>query len=606
MSNPLQEQDIFELTCYFEKLSALNDEVKFLIDILTNPYGFSLDKHEHLDNLKLVFENMKGNPEIYAYANTSLYCFKEDGWFSKFVDIDLFEKGYTTNADITENVFFRNAYEILKKPSYRTGVSSNIINSMVRVNYSKKDTTKAWETLYRLIDNRLPEKNEYYDWNEALTDNYDMTIDELLVCILLTRMKLGEIERQKWVLSGLHFLLYNTKELIIKPLKWFFKNKNKFLEVSFLLVLQVLFEFCQDDDSDFKSNFIEDLKEIYPTENFMINFMLQEFLDIFEEEQIPLSIVTANRIISKTELKSFIDTFPMNRFLNYFKFNLKAPANNFNEEIHNQEFKRKVQNIFGNKRHQVYVRNIYLSNIYQKYINLYLQEYFNSNYFLGYFSNRELFYNIKYDINTIIAQQNSIICRPNDIKCPASLGNKKEIVSKIDLKSDWVRIAYFEEEERFISYNSKEPTRNLVYQAVVFPEVSVEFPYINEPLNPYLLWEKFFHYSKCTDIKNTFVISNISFSTDVLWDVRILLLQPNLMAKLELELRAPVHGIVGFNKNNEDILKYERWDSDYIGYDDFQYEIPQLRGAQLLIRKDYFEKISQLSKFEPKLLTIKY
>lgn len=288
-SNIINEKEINSLIYYFEQFDTLTEKLKLFIDTIVSSKLFSLDYRKHEENLKIIFENMKTTKEISSYSNTTLFSSKNDGWYKKFVDIDLFKDAYTEDKDVTKTTFFKHIYRILKEPIYHRGISSNIINALVEVGYNKEEIQKIWEQLFDIINYRLPGQPNY-EWDKSLKNDLEMNHDELLICILLTRMKSGEVERQKWVLSGINYLLSNNNLLLIKPLKWFLKNKDNFLEISFLLILQVLWEYCFEKNYKYKDNFLEELKYIYPTENFMINQMLEGLLEIYDKTIIPLNI----------------------------------------------------------------------------------------------------------------------------------------------------------------------------------------------------------------------------------------------------------------------------------------------------------------------------
>jgi hypothetical protein len=91
-------------------------------------------------------------------------------------------------------------------------------------------------------------------------------------------------------------------------------------------------------------------------------------------------------------------------------------------------------------------------------------------------------------------------------------------------------------------------------------------------------------------------------------DFKILWLNPTIFKTLELELSNFIYGLYAFNRNNQPILKYNSWSSDYIATDysnDINDEIPKLDGAELLIREDYFSKICSMYSFTPSYCTIK-
>ena len=67
-------------------------------------------------------------------------------------------------------------------------------------------------------------------------------------------------------------------------------------------------------------------------------------------------------------------------------------------------------------------------------------------------------------------------------------------------------------------------------------------------------------------------------------------------------------GLCAVNGDNEIVLKFNSWITDYIASDysnDIKHEIPKLDGSELLIREDYFSKICEMYDYKPKYCIFK-
>jgi hypothetical protein len=101
--------------------------------------------------------------------------------------------------------------------------------------------------------------------------------------------------------------------------------------------------------------------------------------------------------------------------------------------------------------------------------------------------------------------------------------------------------------------------------------------------------------------QNSIIISNFNDrygmeKSKTLW------LNQNIFDTLELHIDHYLNGFQALNSNDELVLKYNSWCTDYVAWDDYNSindEIPRLDGAELLLRKDYFDKISDLYEISP-------
>lgn len=601
----LKKKEINSLIYYLEKLENLNDEVKRFIDLLVSNDLSILEHKDHLENLKIVFKNMEVKDDMYSYANMSLYCYLDDGWYSKFTEKKLFKTSYNKNNKIALEAFFRHTYDRLKEPEYFRGVGSNIINALVEIEYDEEKIIDTWDKLYGIIDYRLSGQREY-NWKKALKNNFNMNKEELLICILLTRLKHGEVKRQKWALSGIKYLLKNNKEKLIKPLKWFINNKDNFLEISFVLVLQLLWEHTIEVDREYGRLFSNGLKNIYPTENFMINYMIQEILDIYEEDEIAVTIDDNELEINEEKKKQFLKETPRNMFLNNQGFDMNSVIKNFIYDIKKDSFREKIGELYLNKSTKLILENMHFSNAMQININKLLQKHFNKNYLLNMYTSKELFYNINFDLKTIIAQHNSLITRPSGLKLPNQYSGREKLSNDIPKKETWIRLGYYEK-QRVINKFDENPIKNnyLIFQGIVFNNKEKDFPYFKKPLNTKSIWEYHWDKGKAKKYNKKVVLAIADLYNDMFENLRVLWVSPNLLLALDIEMRSCEKGLRACNDNNEDVLIYNRWDTDYLGYKLYTDKIPQLEGSELLIREDYFKKICNLFEHNPNVLTIK-
>lgn len=197
-------------------------------------------------------------------------------------------------------------------------------------------------------------------------------------------------------------------------------------------------------------------------------------------------------------------------------------------------------------------------------------------------------------VSALIAQTNSFGIRPIDLPKPSSY-DKSEL-QNFDTSNDWIRIAHYESE---LADQERYKFKKCVnYGGIIFTnENQTVFPYSRYQLYPFLIWEDGF----TPELDATPIFTFIQH--DPLEDFKILWINPILLRKLNLTICPPELGLKGMNAEEEIVLKYRMWNTDYLGHGyrtDVHDEIPKLDGAELLIRKDYFDKLILIFKENPK------
>jgi hypothetical protein len=453
---------------------------------------------------------------------------------------------------------------------------------------------------------RLPDKVTY-NWDQSLENEFKMNDYELLLSILFVRLKNCEVERQKWILSGIKYLLENDKTNMIKPIKWFIKNKDRFLEISFILVLQLLDEFIHEYDLNYRKYFEEDLRILYPSENFTLNHLLRRILDYKIEYNTQVYISPNRKSIDNDLFEYLIKLYKSNYFLNLIGVDLQDLIESYYYDVSNSKFQKNISDNYHNRHYNILIPNIHHSNVMQKHINRYIQKYFTISHNLQGFSKEEIYDNISYDIKTLIAQQNSLITRPHYIKKPFDYDEILDMDNNLYEDDGWIKIAYCEKQRILKNNNSKDKGsfEILLFQGVVFTKDDIDFPFFKFPLNTKTIWENHKIINDLNILEDIIIIADSFLIHDFLEDSRILWILPKIFSILNLKMRTPSLGLRAYNDTEDDILIFNKWNSDYIGNKEFEDEIPRLIGSELLIRIDYFDEICKLFNYRPHFVTKK-
>ncbi|MGE4444362.1 MAG: hypothetical protein AB7E37_05200 [Candidatus Altimarinota bacterium] len=229
-------------------------------------------KYNNLDLDKLFIESS----EQYLYYKMCVFTTKTGGWFEGFIEVDNFiEVG---------NIDFKTAIDCLfsinQEKYYNIGVphdmASNLIISISQVVNKSDLALKMYDNLYDIISFRIPDLIED-NLDDSLINELNLNMEEMLICILISRLRIGSTEISNISISGVTYLLYKDKDLLIKPIKWFFKNSSKFLYLNKQILFQILLDFHNEVDNKYIINFKDEILEYYPSGEYSIDYIIKQF-----------------------------------------------------------------------------------------------------------------------------------------------------------------------------------------------------------------------------------------------------------------------------------------------------------------------------------------
>lgn len=572
--NPLTDNDLLALKYFFTLTDKLNEEIKQLIRLLVSKKRFLSDDKSLYSYLDLYFQE---NNELAVYYWICRYAYDMGGWYERFVNIEAFEKAYNFNKSQTIDFLSELLFEVLIEIDWKRTISANLINTFVKSNCEPNSIGQMWNNLYTILDSRLPGK-EIFNWDEALENDLGLTEEEFLICILFSRLKINSSERHNWALSGIWYLIINNPEKMIKPLKWFFKNADSFLEVTLLVVLEIFKDYVSQNPS-YIENFYNELKSLYPKNYFLIDFIIEKLLRL-----------PSRKPLIKPDNLSFSIPGKNSDFYFYINFRHRVIEDMVGgmEDIFGQyynSFGRKYGEylkLYMDNSYKISVPNLYSPNYFLKLIN---EEFNNSFYELPFYSTEQIFNTINVNYQLLIAQYNSIVPRPLLLPKPNEYVEKLEKTSELTEIEGWIRIGSVEKE--IYSKSIGEPIKYFkLYTGIIFDNSMKDIPFDYKT-------NYFQVFALKQERENKIVTSFLQLEDDFEF-FKILWLNLNLFNELKLTKIDYISGLAAKNSDNEIVLKYNCWFSDYFSYDSFDNEVAKLNGAELLIRKDYFEKICKI------------
>lgn len=197
-----------------------------------------------------------------------------------------------------------------------------------------------------------------------------------------------------------------------------------------------------------------------------------------------------------------------------------------------------------------------------------------------------LFDVLKIHYKLLIAQINSCQQRPAELEKPSAI---IETWTQRDVTyCDWIRLGYYECEISEKEYGKYEEYR--IFEGIVFSN----YIEMTRPFSGYALYPQ--HIFENMPMRNLdeYLCLHLFQQQDSFENYQILWLNSIVINELNLKINNPLYGLSASDENNEIVLKYNRWCCDYLGNERISDEIPKLEGAELICRRDYFEKICEI------------
>lgn len=604
----IRDTDVNGLILYFEKYSALNNTTKVFFTNLIESISSPRYEDNSQENLITTFESIEAPKEIKSYLFMQMFVRFKDGWGYYFNRTELFIRAFEYEPSVAEECFFNYVYHTFCSVYYSLAVSDKIINSLASINYDKLEILKCWYNLFDVLNFRLSGQCEY-NWEVTLKDNYKMDDEELLICILIARLKYGEAIRQKWILSGTEMLLKDIrlKAKFVKPFEWLFDNKEQFMDISLIMVLKLIEENFSRQEL-IKCGLYSKLKSIYPSSNALCNNLLEGILGINKLRIfIPITYKEYdNRILEMCRYLASID----DRIEKLYTFGVDVfkITEKYFDQIRKKEFRDKYIELIVNKKYSTFIPNIYFDDCLIRYIAEGIEMYLNANAGKDDFDGiaNELFNIALFDTKLFIAQQNSVTPRPSKLLKPENLvqGIYEPHIG------EWMVIARYEEQliykKEYAKTISPENIQKIqAFSGIVFNSDKLRLPYLRL-LNDSDVFSEQVYYpdiASWEDELEGIIISNINLNDDIqftFYQKLFLWLRFEVINILHIKTIYNKNGIIGLNENGEEVLRFSWWQTYYFNDESENYTIPYLSGSQLQIRNDKYYELCAILNKEPK------
>ena len=574
-SEKIESNDLISLTYVLDKYSELNEFTKDLISTIVNRNN---NRYNDKVNLDEVFST--GN-DIECYYWICRFVNDRGGWFQKFVNQEAFHEAHKLNADLA----FTTLFELLPtylEVGFNSEFSSNLIKLLVSLGYDKEVVTTMWQNLLKMSSYRLPVQ-EALDWEAETENSLEMDNEEILLSIMICRYRGATTERYRWTTAALEFVIDKYPEKLIKPFKWFLSKKSSFPKSTEILILQFIYE-QKLKNNDYHKHFEEELKSDFPSRYFITDKIIADLYGI------RVSPITTGTNITYPEISEgdFEFIYHLNRKFKIFEMHGIDIKQAFSKFINS--FQEKYEDYF-----ELYANRVYKKTVSHIYAAEYMLKIMNEDHYdefrnwSDFESAESLNYGIFLAKDAIATYGNSFGARPDDLKKPYEMTDGFSELPP-DESKDWVRIAH--QENAFEKGSVFKLTPYKSYGGVVFSSsFKNSIPYSDYALFPFQFW-----WNKEMDLEIDGKVIFGILQDDPIEYFKLLWLNPMLVRLLALTTKRTHLGLVAVNESNEVVLRMRTWCCEYLG-DRLQTrlsdEIPMQTGTDLIMRKDYFQKLKE-------------
>lgn len=538
-----QTIDYESIQKYILSLTDFNQKKILMLEIVKKL------SYRHLDRIPIFF-----NPKTdeYIYFNTALFVYTNNGGFEVLTNFNYIQSAYLENKEKTIIYLQEILATFIIGYSYSYKLTSNLLISLIKLDIKQTEITNLFEIVNTAISNKFPDLNYNIFQEEEYSDLKDYSYDELLITLLISRLKTFTGEKNRNIILGIKYIAETSPKLMVKAYNYIFRNQNLLLPSQQTILLQILYETISPSlIDDYLKNTI---KNNYPSSFFAKDYYIQKICELHNK----LLPCIPNRFVYPAHNKD--DTFL--DFLNYkYKTILQkyGTIQGFYNEYqkYRTEFSEKYKK-YSMKLEEIFAPIVNFSDVAFQIVNqrLYENMYFSTK------NNSFCEEEIKFSINESIQNITSLSKRPNFLITPENMNTSpKSIYSYYD--GNWVIIGAYEEQ-----YVTKGNYKKQAIYSKLFLYSDKKF---EQPLSIRMNYEELDKY-------NIFLLSGF------------------LVHHLNLIYNEDIFSGYKYFRNNEIVAKIITWKEKYMGTIEDGYEIPSFEGSALLVKKELLDEIVRIYK----------
>ncbi len=582
-----------------EVMLAINQLIDFAFESpVSRKYSDIQEKVICIGRMDEIIDGVK------AYLNLRIYLIKKDSRYHKYNSYEFFSKAYDLDRRLTVDLYFEYFGSMFKPFEGVNEISESIIKILSHLDEWKEEVLVLWDIVYDVIDLRLSCRVQI-EWEEIERRFEGYCIEELLFHVLLTRLRYGTADIHKLVFASLETLLTRNTErsMFIKPFKRVLANHSEYINLSIVMLIQLVEDmYSHEEREKYKLVNLDDYICITARgdDGFLLQFMLKSEI----EQRVKPEVDSTDQDFNNFILHSFKSIDSRYKLLEDRGVVVDDYILGFFKEIQSESNRRYLSDIYLDDKSSLLKDNIQIHSDYIKAIgnavinNLYCTEKKENVSKLRILEDKEYFYHsIREDVFLLNAISNSVIVRPNGIPHPVDVNDS---VSSIDEK-DWIRLAHIEREYMYtkdlwraggIGDNCK---IRQAYSAMGFGE-NKRLPLYHDSYRGSVLdhiYPKHMYRPMALKGKQAVIFTDAVMGYDpflTYYRYDYLALTFEVLSLLEIRMTSADNGLIGIDFDGNCVLKYQNW-CTYKNLMGEQERTPVLRGSQLLIKEEIFDKL---------------
>ncbi|MEH7010054.1 hypothetical protein V7087_04430 [Neobacillus niacini] len=467
--------------------------------------------------------------------------------------------------------------------------------------------------MFEIINFRLSGQYDY-NYEDIVEKSKELSSIEKAMFLLLTRLKYGEVNRYRWIISSLDKMLEQTEYRIcfIKPFKRYIEKMDLFIDYSLIVLLWLIRRWFTKEELH-ENTLVNDILSVYPTENGTVDYLIRNITGLKSERNYEEYVHSYDG--GDDNINYFIEILigSDNRFalLKDRGVDIGNIAKNYFLEITDKDTRENLQDIIYNRSYSVLVPNVYFYDIFMKHMSREVEAFING--FVGhpFFSMIEEEMNeiLIDDIEYIIANCNSIIPRPSDIAMPEEINDSINDV----YSQEWISLAYYErwysKRERHKNNYGENTDSTIIISGVGFTDDEDVVPLLKLK-EEYRLYDENHAFGQIGDLKRVplLIASDLKIHEDIYLTFRpydYLSIRGDILDVLGIKITDNGEGIVGIDRIGEVVVKYSKWEVCFDDIDTGSYRVPYMIGSEVKVKRVVYDEICKLFSREAKRFTLK-
>jgi len=517
----------------------------------------------------------------WLYFNVCIFVYARDGWFHPMSHIEYLKKSYTIDSGKTLQFLKEVLGYYLSSEEYSGAVSCNLIRAFSELHVNESIVTPLFNLSFKIIDRRLPYRPDTAINSSLYGGLKNFTNDELVVALLIARLKTLTIEKTQGIIWALLYISKTAPCTLFKPYIWAFSNCNFLLSIHRAVLLQILKENVelQKIPDELTCVLIQNFPTGFFLEDQYIRYFCNYQIEFDNEPVIPLQWLPDSKDdwffpVMHEKYAQFFMTFGILQG-SYNEYQYQRKKINEDHEEYCIRSEKMMVPITSLADAAYKIVNTQGYSVLKAYTEIFCPESTCS---------------LRFFLDEIALQVGSRTRRPDCLSFPSQFPEQEKITDvKHFTKDGWIIIASKETELYGEHFKEKKQLQSSITLTFDEPNNSTDSKY-----SKYTFHTGQYFDQASPNMSIDKPICELSIY-DILEKSNIIFVSPFIIK--ELNLKVDPFFVSGLQARTDDgviVIKMINWKEDYFGSISDGLEVPRQEGTAVIIREDYFWKLITL------------